>query len=237
MTSKADEITTTLRTEILRGQYRPGERLPSERDLAARFEANRGPVREAIKKLEQLGIAEVKPGGVRVVPIEDATLEVLGHLMELGDYPRPELIAQLFDVLSGMAGMSAISAVHNADDSQIGAMLEIIERIRANHGSPETDVGWRDLADYFNTINNNLVARLIGNGLKTQFVGRLQSLGIRPNIDRDSDLQLLIRMEQAVRKRDAKAVGETVALHFTLLKEGLLDALDEQMTPGRTQHA
>jgi hypothetical protein len=38
-------------------------------------------------------------------------------------------------------------------------------------------------------------------------------------------------MEQAVRNRDAKAVGETVALHFTLLKGGLLEALDEQMTP------
>ncbi|NCF80731.1 MAG: GntR family transcriptional regulator [Proteobacteria bacterium] len=38
-------MTTTPRSEILRGQYRPGERLPSERDLAARFEANRGPVR------------------------------------------------------------------------------------------------------------------------------------------------------------------------------------------------
>ena len=84
MTSKADEITTTLRTEILRGQYRPGERLPSERDLAARFEANRGPVREAIKKLEQLGIAEVKPGGVRVVPIESIAELELGGVIEPG---------------------------------------------------------------------------------------------------------------------------------------------------------
>ena len=100
-----------------------------------------------------------------MVPIEDATLEVLGHLMELGNSPQPELIAKLFDVLSGMAGMSAISAVQNTDESQIGAILEIIAGIREKHDSPETDVGWRDLVDYFNTVNNNLVARLISNGL------------------------------------------------------------------------
>ncbi len=81
--SKAEEITGILREEILRGQYRAGERLPAERDLAARFEANRGAVREAIKKLEQLGIVDVKPGCVRIVADEDATLEVLVHIMDL----------------------------------------------------------------------------------------------------------------------------------------------------------
>ena len=56
--SKAEDIFGVLRSEILIGQYRSGERLPSERDLAARFESNRGLIREAIKKLEQLGIVE-----------------------------------------------------------------------------------------------------------------------------------------------------------------------------------
>ena len=64
--SKAEEITDILREEILRGQYRAGERLPSERDLSARFEANRGAVREAVKKLEQLGIVDVKPAAVNL---------------------------------------------------------------------------------------------------------------------------------------------------------------------------
>ncbi|MEE9281079.1 MAG: GntR family transcriptional regulator, partial [Myxococcota bacterium] len=36
-TSLPDVVATQLRNEILRGQYRAGERLPSERDLAERF--------------------------------------------------------------------------------------------------------------------------------------------------------------------------------------------------------
>ena len=77
-------VTATLRDEILRGQYRPGERLPSERDLASRFEANRGAIREVLKKLEELGIASINPGGVRVVPIEEASLSILRPLLLLG---------------------------------------------------------------------------------------------------------------------------------------------------------
>ena len=63
MPSKHDQIAEELILDVLTGSYRPGERLPSERDLAARFEANRGAVREAMKKLEQIGLAEISPGG------------------------------------------------------------------------------------------------------------------------------------------------------------------------------
>ena len=60
------EIATNLRTDILRQRYLSGERLPSERDLASRFDASRGAVREAMSQLEQSGLIEVKPGGARV---------------------------------------------------------------------------------------------------------------------------------------------------------------------------
>ena len=49
--SKHEEIAAGLIKDILSGRYRVGERLPSERDLAGRFDANRGSVREAMKKL------------------------------------------------------------------------------------------------------------------------------------------------------------------------------------------
>ena len=54
--TRHEEISDALARDILRGRYRVGERLPSERDLAARFGANRGAAREAVKKLEQMGI-------------------------------------------------------------------------------------------------------------------------------------------------------------------------------------
>ena len=90
--SKHEEIADSLTHDILVGQYRTGERLPSERDLAVRFDANRGAVREAMKKLEQLGVADIQPGGARVVPVEEASLDVIGHLLAVGEVPDSKLV-------------------------------------------------------------------------------------------------------------------------------------------------
>ncbi len=79
------EIADILRDEILRQRYRSGDRFPSERDLAARFDASRGAVREALSQLEQLGLIHTQPAGARVQGVNSASLAVLvvpsWHLM------------------------------------------------------------------------------------------------------------------------------------------------------------
>jgi len=87
--SRPEEIARVLRDDILRGRYGPGERLPSERELAAHLDANRSSVREALKKLEQLRLIEIRRGGgARVSPVDEASLDVLGHLLALDDGPE-----------------------------------------------------------------------------------------------------------------------------------------------------
>lgn len=231
--SRAEEIANILREEILRGQYRAGERLPSERDLSARFEANRGAVREAIKKLEQLGIVDVKPGGVRIVPIEDATLEVLGHLMDLEELPDPTLVGQIFEVIGAMMSLSARSAIHNASPEQIKEMLNIVDDlIRKIDSSEDRYKGWRDLGELFTEINQNLILRLISNGLKIQFVGRIERTGIRPRIDKQRDKVFLNMMNAAIKERDHQAASNAIIGHFELLKEGFLEALEDKHPSG-----
>ena len=124
-TSKTAEISAVLRDEILRGQYRAGERLPSERDLSARFESNRGAVREALKKLEQMGLADINPGGVRVVPVEEASLDVLGYVMDLEERPDARLVAQIYEVFGALLSRSARKAVETASDEDLERMQVI----------------------------------------------------------------------------------------------------------------
>ena len=227
--SKAEEITDILREEILRGQYRAGERLPSERDLSARFEANRGAVREAVKKLEQLGIVDVKPGGVRIVPIEDATLEVLGHLMDLEEVPDPTLVGQIFEVIGAMIALSARSAIHRASNEQTEEMADIInDLIQKIDSGQDHYERWRDLGDLFTKINQNLILRLIGNGLKIQFVARLERTGIRPDIDKQQDRMMLNMMSKAIKERDHQAASNAIIGHFELVKKAFLEALDDK---------
>ncbi len=96
----ADQIAATIREAIVGGTYDPGDKLPSERDLADQFQANRSTVREAIHRLEAWGLVEVKHGGgtrVRdflvtagfqlmpwlLAPAGRVDIKMVGDLMEL----------------------------------------------------------------------------------------------------------------------------------------------------------
>lgn len=226
--SKSEEIIAVLRSEILRGQYRPGERLPSERDLAARFESNRGAIREAIKKLEQLGIVAVAPGGVRVLPVEEATLEVLGYLLELGEIQKPELIGQVLDVLAVMTSLSARSAVVEASDENITDMVQLVDQLVQTIGDKErhTEI-WIQFSHKMMSIHRNLVLRLVGNGLRTQFLSSTMNLGFEPDIDISAVKQQLIRLRDSIKSRDEVNVRDAVIQHFQIIKIGLLESAIE----------
>ena len=131
MLTRTEEITRTLRDDILRGQYRAGERVPSERDLAVRFATSRGTVREALKKLEQLGIASIQPGGARVIPVQECTLDVLGPLLELNEIPDAALMEQVLGVGTLLVGYAAETAVERGDPAALARGEAIIDEIRA----------------------------------------------------------------------------------------------------------
>jgi len=66
LVSTADAVTESLREAILRGQFRPGERLLQER-LAEDFGVSRQPVREALGRLETEGlVTSLLSGGCAV---------------------------------------------------------------------------------------------------------------------------------------------------------------------------
>lgn len=67
ITKPADQIITQIRKLISSGVLAPGDKLPSERDLADRLGVGRGQLREAIKKLEFYGILKTLPQSGTVV--------------------------------------------------------------------------------------------------------------------------------------------------------------------------
>jgi len=224
-TSKVEEILTILRTEILSGQYRSGERLPSERDLAARFGSNRGAIREVIKKLEQLGIIEVNPGGVRVVPIERATLDVLRYLLELGAIDQEQLIGQLLDVLGSMMALSFRSALDIASKQEREEIAESIDGIIHSIDQNDEELhreSFQLLTDKLIAINQNLVLRLIGNGIRTHFIAHVRRESFNPNIDVNRIKVVLNDVKTAVLSSDPEAASAAITHHFMLLKEATL---------------
>lgn len=61
--SLPDKVFEQLTTEIVSGGYAPGAAIPSERDLSDVLGVNRHVVREAVKRLEQIGLVKVVQGG------------------------------------------------------------------------------------------------------------------------------------------------------------------------------
>ena len=57
-----DEISAQVREMIAGGKIKPGDRLPSERDLSARLNVSRNTLREALRALEHAGIVEMRKG-------------------------------------------------------------------------------------------------------------------------------------------------------------------------------
>lgn len=65
-------IADTLQSEIADGLYRPGDKLPTEADLAARFGVNRHTVRHALAALAERGIVHARRGAGVFVTLKPA---------------------------------------------------------------------------------------------------------------------------------------------------------------------
>jgi len=62
-----ERVAAHLRQRIERGDYRPGERLPAERDFASQFGVSRPSVRAALIVLENAGLVDVRAGDATYV--------------------------------------------------------------------------------------------------------------------------------------------------------------------------
>ena len=238
MLSRAEEITRALRDDILRGQYRAGERVPSERDLAARFATSRGTIREALKKLEQLGIASVQPGGVRVVPVQECTLDVLGPLLELNEIPDAELMEQALDIGTLLIGYAAETAVERGDASELARVEAIVDEILA--------AGLEDLAKMrvprllgraFAHASGNLVLLLIINGLRTQIPDPRRVLGGPPRPDPKSLKRIAAQLKTAVSQRNAASAGSSMRELLRLMRAAARETLLSHRSNAKEIHA
>ena len=219
MLTRVEEITRALRDDILRGQYRAGERVPSERDLAVRFATSRGTVREALKKLEQLGIASIQPGGARVIPVQECTLDVLGPLLELNEIPDAALMGQVLDVGTLLIGYAAETAVERGDPAALARVEAIIDEILATEPEDLAKIRMpRRLGRAFAQASDNLVLLLIINGLRTQLPDPRRALGGPPRLDPKSLKRIAVELKAAVVHRDGTAAGSSMRELMQLIR-------------------
>jgi DNA-binding FadR family transcriptional regulator len=135
----AEEIAEQLRSLILTGQYPPGSKLPPERELSKRLRVNRASLREALKKLEHLGLVRIRQGdGTRVQNfMETGGIELVQHLLPLGG-GKPELIRDLLEFrrIFGRE-LARLAAARSANGEALGRLRTIADKAERTGGAAE----------------------------------------------------------------------------------------------------
>ena len=227
MTGKHDQIAGSLIQDILSGQYRVSERLPSERDLATRFEANRGAVREAMKKLEQIGLAQVQPGGARVRPTDEASLDVIGHLLTQGKLPDATLVDQIMVVLNSLISVAALQTLELASDEEINEIRKLARPLI----DEDLDQGAHTLARFelmesIMQASRNLPLRLIARTLFDQVAPNLTELHPFAIVDNEKHRIVAKQLDRDLEHRDAYGLRDTFAAFLDLNRETMMRASD-----------
>ena len=134
----AEEIAEQLRSLILNGQYPPGSKLPPERELSKRLRVNRASLREALKKLEHLGLVRIRQGdGTRVQNfMETGGIELVQHLLPLGG-GKPELIRDLLEFRRIFGRELARLAAARASKDQLSRLRTLADKADQTSGAAE----------------------------------------------------------------------------------------------------
>ena len=228
------EIADKMRTDILRQRYACGDRLPSERDLAAGFDASRGAVREALSQLEQSGLIKIQPGGARVRSLQSASISVLGPLMALDESPDPVLIDQFLQTFAALSALTAKEAINCANDEEMNRLRQMVVSLEDQERDYEAmQQQWREFLKALADIANNLVIHLIGNDLRAHFVDRMVKLGVRPELRKTVVSGVLSSLKTSIAQRNGDLAQLAVQKYFDELRQSVANNFHIQRSPRR----
>jgi DNA-binding FadR family transcriptional regulator len=136
--SLPDKVFEQLLSEIVSGRYAAEATVPSERQLSETLGVNRHVVREAIKRLEQIGLVVVTQGGRTTVLDfhETAGLDLLALVAEHAEAEEAllPLLAAALEMRAGIGVDLARLCAERAGGEVGNDLLEISEKLAAAGG-------------------------------------------------------------------------------------------------------
>jgi len=197
-----EEIKAYLTDKIMRGEYKPNERLV-ETQIARELGVSQAPVREAFRDLELMGLLTTMPykgAYVREFTVED--------------------VKNCYDVRAELEGLAIRSATEYMTDSDIKRLEELYQQMldAAKEGNLQKEISL-DI-EFHRTIveasRNNILQKIWN---EISIANWTYFGGYKNKSDR---LNLVKRHEpilEALRQRDAQKCSELMRKHFIELKE------------------
>ena len=217
----SSEIASVLRSEISDNTWNEFDRLPPERELAARFGVSRGTVRDALAKLSKENLVEIRrSSGSFVTPYKRA---------EFADLPfesiRPlELIDARFALEPHICRLAVLNA-RRADFEDLEVLLESMEaEVNDRINFSELDAEFH--ARLVETTGNQLLvwmARQIDRVRIQDEWMRMRRLTLEPPIIVQYNSQHR-RIVDAIRKRDPELAAKIMKEHLETARLSLTRA-------------
>lgn len=124
--SKVYEEVARRLEEMILERMKPGDMLPPERELAESFGVSRSSIRDAIRRLELVGLVEPRQGSgtvVREVSTDTITTPLTAILVQ-----KRKLVIELLDVRKMLEPPLAARAATHVSPAEIASMEEILRR-------------------------------------------------------------------------------------------------------------
>jgi GntR family transcriptional regulator, transcriptional repressor for pyruvate dehydrogenase complex len=129
----ADQVFERIRDLIFKGDLRPGEQLKSERELSDILSVSRPTIRQAIRKLIELGLIENRQGQGTYIcnPMEARGQNMLREMLDWGDASLRDLL----EVRMALECQAATSAAQRATAADVAALDRHVKDMRSTIGT------------------------------------------------------------------------------------------------------
>lgn len=220
--STADDVAYRILSDIRSGKYRPGDRLPTEPDLARLLGVGRTSVREGIGQLRMLGMVEVRRGiGTYICDKRQGEAELAFSEWSAANQYE---IMDLFEVRMSLEATAAALAAQRASESQ---HLELVERARAHeeaHRAGDLDLLVSTDQAFHEALiassQNHVLAHIYGELVPQLVEYRRKSLALEGASARSSHDHLVIC--EAVGNRQPVQAREAALAHLRSLYREVL---------------
>ena len=217
--SLPDKLARQIRGTIQSGNYRRGDRLPPIVEMAKRFEVGQPSIREALKKLEAMGVVQIRHGaGVFVTRSEEVL--VLASPDYAGTVTK-KLLLDLIQARIPIESQSVADCVKNASPEQV----QELKRILASASKHLDD---DEILNSVNMAFHSKIAEASGNSVTAQLLAVLHELftdeqrlilGIFGSREEDHDDHLQIF--KAIEQRDEALAVDRMRSHLESVREAI----------------
>lgn len=181
----SDQVFRSLLEALLAGRYAPGEKLPTQRALAADLGVTMGSLREALKRLEQMGLLDVRHGDAMRVRDWRAHggLDVVAHLLFRSGGVDAGVLADVLEARRLMLAELAALAAERRTDAQGRRLSELARAFGAAEGPAAAQAVDFAFMTELASAAGNLVFVLVLNSIRALYFAHAEALPVAARPD------------------------------------------------------